>query len=204
MDLHNLYTYIKNRDNLVDSVHDSNHCLNVLNNALKYYDKLSFPNININFLNIVKAICLLHEQNDNKFNLSIDKNIHTIKTILLLDNFNLEEINIIIHISKWIGFSKRKNRPNFGIYECIYNLISTADLLEAVCEKSLERSFVYQKEKLIRNGLINPNDKIVWNYVNLFFNDIIDRINYISIPEAKEYALLFYSKNLSELKEKLK
>lgn len=203
MDLYNLFLYIKERDYLVDSVHDSNHCLNVLNNAIKYYDKIILPNLkNLNFRGIVKAICLLHEQNDSKFGLSIDESIENIKSILLLDKFNSEEIDIIINISKWIGFSKRNNRPNFGIFESIYNLVSTADLLEAVCEKSLERSFVYQKEKLIRNGVLNPNDKIVWSNVKLFFNDIIDRINYIHIQEAKEYALLFYSKNLSELNEK--
>jgi hypothetical protein len=203
MDLPNLFTYIKNRDNLVDSVHNSNHCLDVLNNAMKYYDTIILPNINLNFLNIIKAICLLHEQNDNKFGLSIDKSIDTIKNMLILDNFNLQEINIIIDISKWIGFSKRNSRPNFGQFECIYNLISTADLLEAVCEKALDRSFIYQKEKLKRNGCINPDDTIVWTYVNLFFHDILDRIDYINIPQAKEYALLFYSNNLVELNKKL-
>ncbi|ARF09912.1 hypothetical protein Indivirus_5_35 [Indivirus ILV1] len=191
--LPNIFKFVQASDDQFDDAHKSNHCLDVLELAFRFFwtigeiDGLSQDRTKA----IVEASVLLHEQKDRKREKPLNE--EDMFQAIMKDGFSKEETEIINWLISYCSFSKSKEPgrylPEMKKYEKIMNLLSSADLAEAVNEKSLYRSHEYHRVRMIRNGE-ESNEKECWKHVKIFYNDptngFFARLNAISIPEIRE------------------
>lgn len=191
-ELVNVFKFVKESDCQFDKAHGSDHCIDVLKialNSLYTIGKIEgLSEEKVGF--ILMAAVLLHEQKDRKRGNELNEKdmIDSLKK----DGFSDEEIKIIDWLISYCSFSK-SNEPGrkdleMVKYEKIMNLLSSADLAEAVNEKALWRSYEYHKKRLEKNNTFSERE--CWKNVYDFYCDkksgFFSRLNAISVKEIRD------------------
>jgi len=189
-----IFNFVKSTDNQFDAAHGSNHCIDVLHLIFKFIHTIGpIQGLSENRVRLVlTAATLFHEQKDRKKDIPCDEK--ALIEAMLEDGLTEEEIEIVLWLISYCSFSKSKEQGRFDPkmlpYNKLMDLLSSADLAEAVNEKALYRSYEYGRKMLTSKFGRDPTEKEMWQHVYSFYNNkdngFFVRLNAISVPEIKE------------------
>jgi uncharacterized protein len=142
-------------NNNIDSSHGVDHAISVMNNALYAIESYEGIITEIEKYMIIIA-ALLHDTDDNKYFPQNYNNENARKILNNINEFNKDQIEIIIKMINFVSTSKNKdNIPNN--YPEWYFIPRYSDRLEAIgiigVERALEYSFVKGQPLFLENTL---------------------------------------------------